>query len=94
MNWILHISIWAVLAIAVVALVIWRKTVSDSEDDVIHVQEAEAGMLAQQAAVAQKLEVIDRWGKIFTALAILYGVFLGGLYVYTGWVQSSTTVVR
>jgi hypothetical protein len=37
---------------------------------------------AEQAVVAQKLDLIDKWGKIVTVLAVVYGVILGGLYAW------------
>ena len=42
--------------------------------------------------VAQKLEVIDKWGKIVTALTVAFGVLIAGLYLYQTWVQTSTTI--
>jgi membrane protein implicated in regulation of membrane protease activity len=94
MNWILHISIWSVLALVVIALLFMRKSVSGAEDDTLHIQDAEAGLIGQQAAIARKLEVIDRWGKLFTVLLVVYGLFVAGMFVYAGWVASSTTVVQ
>jgi hypothetical protein len=94
MNWFLHISILSVLVLAVIVLLFMRKSVAGSEDDTIHIQDAEAGIVTQQMIIARKLAVIDRWGKIVTALAVLYGLFLAGMYVYLWWMESSTTVVR
>jgi hypothetical protein len=51
-------------------------------------------MVAQQAVLAQKLTVVDRWGKAVTVLTLLYGLFLAGLYVYQFWTSSSTTIIR
>jgi len=39
--------------------------------------------------MAQKLEFIDKWCKIVTVVAAVYGVLLGVLYLYQGWVQNS-----
>lgn len=94
MNWILHISILSVVAVVVIVLLFIRKNVSGAEDDTIHIQDAEASLVNQQMAIARKLEAIDRWGKLFTLVLILYGLFLAGMYVYVGWVESSTSVVR
>ncbi|MCC6859236.1 MAG: hypothetical protein IT158_11780 [Bryobacterales bacterium] len=94
MNWIPYLVILGVLLIAVVVLLVMRKRLTSEEDDVIHVQEAESGMVAHQAVIAQKLMVVDRWGKLFTVAAVLYGLFLAGLYVYKVWMSSATTVVR
>jgi hypothetical protein len=90
MNFVPFVTLWILLAMTVVALFIWRKTVSSKEDDNLHVLDAASGeKTAQQAVVAQKLDLIDKWGKIVTVLAVVYGVILGGLYAWQVWVQNS-----
>jgi hypothetical protein len=86
----LLLALWALLAVTVIVLIIWRKSVARYEDDQVHLLHTEA--VPQQAAVAQKLEQIDKWGKIVTAVTIAYGVLIAGLFIYQTWVQTSTTV--
>jgi hypothetical protein len=86
----LLLGLWALLAATVLALIVWRKTVARSEDDQVHLLHTEA--VPHQAAVAHKLEQIDKWGKIVTAVTIAYGVLIAGLFIYQTWVQTSTTV--
>lgn len=81
---------WCVLAAVVLAMIVWRKTVARNEDDQLHVLHAAA--LTQQAEVAHKLDVIDKWGKIVTAVTALYGAAIAGLYLYQTWVTTSTTI--
>jgi len=73
------IIVWAVVALAVVALIIRRKIVSNKEDDTLHVLH---GTLSEQSAVASKLEVIDKWGKILTVVAVVMGLLIAAAYVY------------
>jgi len=47
------------------------------------------GSVAQQVTVAQKLEVIDKWGKILTVITLVFGLILGAAYVYQNFVQLS-----
>ena len=82
--------LWGVFAAGVLALIVWRKAVGRSEDDTLHVLHAEA--LPRQAAVAHKLEVIDRWGKMLTIITVVYGILLGAFFMYQTWVQTSTTI--
>jgi hypothetical protein len=84
------IVLWGVMAACVVILIVWRKSVARNEDDQLHVLNAAA--VGQQAAVAHKLEVIDKWGKIVTAVTVAFGVLIAGLYVYQTWVTASTTI--
>jgi hypothetical protein len=89
-NFVPFLTLWVLLALTVMALFIWRKAVSSKEDDTLHVLDAASGeKTAQQAVVAQKLDLIDKWGKIVTVLAVVYGVILGGLYAWQVWVQNS-----
>jgi hypothetical protein len=78
------------LAVAVVALFIWRKTVSRNEDDNIHVLHGTT-VLAEQVDVAQKLEVIDKWGKITTLITVVFGVLLGAAYLWQSFVNPANT---
>jgi hypothetical protein len=90
MSLVPFVILWILMGVAVLALFVWRKTVTRNEDDNLHVSDgAAAQKTALQIAVAQKLEVIDKWGKIATVVAVVYGVILGGLFVYQSWIQNS-----
>jgi len=86
------VVLWGVLAASVLVLIVWRKAVGRNEDDTLHVLHGEA--LPQQAAVAHKLDVIDRWGKTLTILTVAFGVLIAGVFVYQTWVQTTTTILR
>ncbi|HUB82013.1 MAG TPA: hypothetical protein VMB03_24620 [Bryobacteraceae bacterium] len=84
------VVLWIVMALGVLALFIWRKSVSSKEDDNLHVSDPTSDKkMAEQAAVAQKLDLIDKWGKTATVVTVVYGVILGGIYVWQSWVQNS-----
>jgi hypothetical protein len=78
-NFIPLFVVWAVLAIGVLAMFIWRRAVASNEDDSLHVLH---GALAPQTAVAQKLDVIDKWGKILTVITVVLGLAIATAYVY------------
>ena len=84
------IVLWGLLAASVLVLIVWRKTVARNEDDQVHLLHTEA--VPQQALVAQKLEQIDKWGKIVTAVTVAFGVLIAAIFVYQTWVQASTTI--
>ncbi len=77
------IAIWSVLALAVLVLFIRRKTIAAREDDNIHVM---SGPNPEQSAIAAKLDVIDKWGKILTVITVVLGLAIGALYVYSVFV--------
>ena len=79
--------LWIVLASAVIALIVRRKIVANQEDDQLHV--LNAAPVAQQVAVAQKLDQIDKWGKTLTVIAVVFGLLVAAAYVYQVWVQST-----
>ena len=79
--------VWAVLAIGVLAMIVWRKTIAAHEDDSLHVLSAVAAQ--QQTGVAHKLDVIDKWGKILTLATVLFGLVVGAAYVYDSFVNAS-----
>jgi hypothetical protein len=84
------LGIEVLLALVVIAMIAWRKAVARGEDDTLHVLQGDA--LPQQSAVAQKLDMIDKWGKTLTVIAVVFGLLLAGLYVYQVWVQGTTQV--
>ncbi len=90
MNLMLHIIIWAVLALVIVILALYRKKMDSKADDMIHVLDAEVAVNATQTEVSKKIEVIDRWGKILTAVAAVYLFAIVGLYLYFSFTQEST----
>jgi hypothetical protein len=82
--------LWAILALAVLTLLLIRKKISAAEDDTLHVMEGDATMIPRQQKIARELELIDRWGKSLTVIALVFGLIVGGLFVYQGWVNASS----
>jgi len=81
-NLLPYAVFWGVLAIVVVSLIIYRKSVTSQEDDSIHL---EGNIPAQQTTMAHKLASIDRWGKTLTAVTVVYGLVLAAVYLYQIW---------
>jgi len=90
MNFIPLLVLWSLLAVTVLALFVWRKTVATKEDDNLHIMDGSSvEKNALQEVVAQKLDRIDKWGKLVTIVVVVYGLILGGLFAWQGWIQSS-----
>jgi hypothetical protein len=81
--------IWALLAIVVLALLVYRKLVSSKEEETLHL--ADATEANHQAVIGQKLEWIDKWGKLLTVVAVVYGVLLAAAYTYHVWQTMSNS---
>ncbi|HWC97032.1 MAG TPA: hypothetical protein VG456_09790 [Candidatus Sulfopaludibacter sp.] len=86
-NLMPYFVLWVALAAVVIGMIVWRKTIASHEDESLHV--LDAGALSQQTNVSHKLEVIDKWGKILTAIAVAFGLVLGAIYMYQSWVAMS-----
>ncbi len=86
-NLLPYAVFWGVLAIVVIFLIIYRKTVSSREDDSIHL---EGGMPSEQVALDHRLSAIDRWGKTLTAVTVVYGLVLAAIYLYQVWTNVPT----
>jgi len=82
------IALETFLVAGVLALFIWRRMVARNEDDNIHVLHGDA-VLPQQEAIAHKLDVIDKWGKILTVVTVVFGLLVGAAYIYDAFVSGS-----
>ncbi len=82
------IAVWAAMALAVLILAAWRQLIDSHEDDTIHLGEQQTAMVSEQANLARKHIVVDRWSRVLTIATVVYGVALGGYYLYQGWIDS------
>jgi hypothetical protein len=82
------IALWCLMAVAVLVLAVMRKMAAKEESDVIHLEDK--AFEDHQAVIAQRLEKIDHWGKIVTAVTVVYGLGLCAVYLYNGWKLSQT----
>ena len=88
MNPIPYAVVLAVIAVAIVILLLYRRTLTENEDDVVHIVDADDKVIAEQAARAQKLAVVDRWLKILIIVLVLGGITLLVVYVYLTFIAS------
>ena len=81
------IVLWALLASVVLALIVYRRVVSAHEDATLHLGRGSEAVPSPQSAVAHKLDAIDKWGKLLTALAVIYGILLFAAYSLQTWLS-------
>jgi hypothetical protein len=89
MNFTLYAALWALVGLATGGLALYRKLISMSEEDYVHLAPGTEGIAAKQAALAGRLNSIDRWGVTLTVITAVAGAVLGAAYLYMGWVGSS-----
>ena len=79
--------IWVVLALGVLTLFLWRQAVARTEDDSLHVMH---GTITSQTTLSQKLDVIDKWGKILTVVTVVLGLLIAVAYVVLQFVRPAS----
>ena len=87
-NFLPYLIVWILLALVVLGLYLKHRSIARLEDAQLDVL-GTASASQQQVALDQKLASVDRWGKILTLIALVYGLSLAGLYLYQTWVQMS-----
>jgi hypothetical protein len=84
--------VWVIMAAVVGSLALYLKYVSRAEVDLLHLGEGEASEIPRQAAMADRLDVIDRWGKTLTIILLVYGVAIACGYLFVQWRESTLPV--
>lgn len=83
----LLMSSWGVITVVLVALVVYRGTLSSREDDQIFIDAAEQHHYKDQLAIIDRM---SRLTKPIIALSILSGVLLlagAGVWIYSGFMS-------
>ena len=78
---------WIVITIVLVALVVYRGTLSSREDDQIFIDEAEKHHYDEQIAIIAQM---SRLTKPIIALSVLSGILLlasAGVWIYSGFMS-------
>jgi len=89
-NFLPYFVIWVILAIVVIGLLLYHRAIARQEDALLASGVLETPEVAQnQTALEAKLASVDRWGKSLTAITVIYGLALAGLYLYQTWEQMS-----
>lgn len=78
---------WGVITVVLVALIVYRGTLSSREDDQIFIDAAEQHHYQEQLAIIERM---SRLTKPIIALAVLSGVLLlasAGIWIYQGFMS-------
>ncbi len=73
---------WACMAVAVIALLLYRNITALHENDNLHLSASEQTLIPEQQAVFKTLDKIDRWGKTLTVITVATGLVLASIYIY------------
>jgi len=78
-----YVVTWAVLAVIVLALALYRNLLALHEDDNLHIATGEGPMIPKQLAFYRVMHRIDRWGEGLTAITVGGGLVLAAIYLYS-----------
>ena len=81
---------WVFLGVVTLGLAFYRKLITMKEEDLVHLADGEERLIPGQVALAHKLELIDRWGKILTVVTLAMGVAIGIAYGIKAWNDPSS----
>jgi hypothetical protein len=84
----IQVVIWVVIGIALASLALYRKYISAAESDILHLRDSESTQISGQKEFANRLDSLDRWGKILMIVLIVYGLVVGCEYLVVAWQQS------
>ncbi len=76
------VVIWVVLAIATLGLALYRKLISASEEDLIHLGPGEEKQIPKQVQLEARLRAVDQWGKTLTVVTVVVGLAMAAVYLY------------
>ncbi len=91
-TWTPYLAVWSFFALIVLVLAVYRKMLSVREDDSLHVSEGTQGLITEQVANAQRIEVVEKWGKLMTAVLVGVGLVMASVYFYGIFQLGATTV--
>jgi hypothetical protein len=89
MNLIPYFVLWALLAVAVLALALYRKLITiHGDDELVHLGAGEERLIPQQVALGQRLNSVDRWGKLLTVCTAAFGLLIVCVFLFQAWQAS------
>jgi hypothetical protein len=79
--------VWGVLTAALIALLIYRGTLTMQEDDQLFLGESESHMAREQVEIMAKVTKLGPFVKILGTASAVMILGIAGAYIYQGWMQ-------
>jgi ACR3 family arsenite efflux pump ArsB len=76
-----------VLAAAIAILFFWRRFAAGNDYDLVNMHDASGLSIAKQEATAKQLAHLDRIMTILVVVTVVYGLAIGGYYVYDAFIN-------
>jgi len=78
-----YVVTWAVLAVIVLGLALYRNLRALHEDDNLHIATGEESLIPKQLAFYRVMDKIDHWVEGLTAITVAGGLILAVIYIYS-----------
>ena len=82
MEWLL--GIWGIFTLGLVAVLIYRSTLTMHEEEQLYLSDANSGMQQEQTELITKVNRLTPWLRIFGAGSGALLLVLAGMFVYQG----------
>ena len=79
--------VWGVLTAVLIALLIYRGTLTMHEDDQLFLGESESHMAQEQVEIMAKVNKLGPLKVLGTVSAVMF-LGIASVYVYQGWMQT------
>jgi hypothetical protein len=80
-----YVISWALLAIVVAVLAVYRLALGHREDVTVHLVGPEASLIPNQAHLAVRIRKVEVWGQTLTVILAVYGLTLLAIWAYQIW---------
>ena len=80
-----YVVTWAIMAVIVLALLLYRTLLALHEDDNLHIADSEQKLIPKQMAFYRVMDKIDHWGEALTAITVAGGLCIAAVYIYQVW---------
>jgi len=79
--------VWGVLTAVLIALLIYRGTLTMHEDDQLFLGESESHMAQEQVEIMAKVNKLGPLVKVLGKVSAVMFLGIASVYVYQGWMQ-------
>ena len=79
--------VWGVLTAVLIALLIYRGTLTMHEDDQLFLGESESHMAREQVEIMRKVNRLGPFVKVLGTVSAVMFLGLASVYVYQSWMQ-------
>jgi len=80
--------VWGVLTTVLIALLIYRGTLTMHEDDQLFLGESESHMAQEQVEIMAKVNKLGPLVKVLGTVSAVMFLGIASVYVYQGWMQT------